>query len=282
MPLSRFRLDRALSLGLVHTASQLLDGHRQPRIPILMYHSIRTGVESSHPYFETNTSPQVFVRHMQFLCENGYTTVDLSDAIAAIATGRNMQKCVALTFDDGYHDFYTHAFPILAEYGFRATVFVVSGLTGEQRICVEAKEFMTWDEVRHVHSSGIRIGSHTATHPELYSMRPSQIQDELSRSKSVIEDKLGAAVQSFAYPFAFPEQDREFIQMLKELLQRCGYQSGVSTIIGTARRGHDCFFLPRLPVNSYDDLRLFEAKLKGSYDWLHFFQYARKCVKSVI
>src|SRR5438270_8540236 len=115
MPASRFRLDRALSLGLVHRASQLLDGHRQPRIPILMYHSIRADVGTTHPYFETRTSPQVFLRHMQFLSEDGYTTMDLGDAIAAIATGCKTQKCVALTFDDGYRDFYTHAFPILAE-----------------------------------------------------------------------------------------------------------------------------------------------------------------------
>jgi len=197
-------------------------------------------------------------------------------------TGRNMQKCVVITFDDGYRDFYTHAFPVLAEYGFKATMFIVSGLAGEQRGLRDGKEFMTWEEIRRIHSGGIRIGSHTVTHPELYSMRPSQIEDELRRSKSAIEDKLGAAVQSFAYPFAFPEQDRGFVRMLKELLEMHGYQSGVSTILGTAHRGHDAFFLPRLPVNSYDDLQFFEVKLNGGYDWLHSLQYAHKCVKSVI
>jgi peptidoglycan/xylan/chitin deacetylase (PgdA/CDA1 family) len=278
----RFRLDRALSVGLVHPAVQLLNGHRHLRIPILMYHGIRTGVGTNHPYFETRTSPDLFARHMRFLSENGYATVNLGDAIEVITTGRSLQKCVAITFDDGYRDFYTNAFPVLAEHGFKATVFIVSGFTGEQRVCLDGKEYMTWDEIREIHSGGIRIGSHTATHPELYSMRPPQIEDELRRSKGEIEVKLGAPVQSFAYPFAFPEQDGRFVQMLKELLQMHGYQNGVSTIIGTARHGHDGFFLPRIPVNSYDDLRFFEVKLNGGYDWVHSFQYAHKCVKSVI
>ena len=279
---ARFRLDRALSVGLAYPALQWLDGHRQPRIPILMYHGIRPGVGTTHPYFETSTSPSLFARHMQFLAENGYTTVDLGDAVEGITAGRNMQKCVAITFDDGFRDFYTHAFPILAQHGFPATMFVVSGFTAERRICQDDKEFMTWGEIREIYSHGIRIGSHTVSHPELYSMAVGQIEDEIKQSKHAIEDKLGAAVESFAYPYAFPEQDRSFVHRLKALLQRHGYQNGVSTIIGTARPGHDGFFLPRLPVNTHDDLRFFEAKLNGGYDWLHAFQYARKCVKSVI
>jgi peptidoglycan/xylan/chitin deacetylase (PgdA/CDA1 family) len=282
MSVSKFRLDRALSVGLVHPAARLLYGHRLSRIPILMYHGIRRGVGTNHPYFETNTSPEVFANHMRFLHQGGYATVDLGDAIDGIQAARNLQKCVVITFDDGYRDFYTHAFPILEEYGFKATMFIVSALTQEHRCLRDQEEFLTWDEVREVHAAGMRIGSHTLTHPELHSMRPSQIEDEIRRSKHVIEGKLGVAIQSFAYPFAFPEQDRTFVMMLRELLEKHGYRNGVSTIIGTAQPSHDVFFLPRLPVNSYDDLRFLEAKLNGGYDWLHPLQYARKRVKPVM
>ena len=67
--------------------------------------------------------------------------------------------------------------------------------------------------------------------------------------------------------------------MLKELLIAQGYKTGVTTIIGTLKANSDQFFLPRLPVNAADDLRLLQAKLEGSYNWLHSVQYAAKLSK---
>ena len=264
----KFRLDRSVTLG-VHRVSRLLDGCRQLRIPILMYHGIREEVGKRHPYFETNTSPQLFASHMRLLRDSGYTTVRLSDAVATIAAGRPCRRRVAITFDDGYRDFYTHAFPILNDYGFKATMFIVSGFTAWRPLRRDEIEYMTWDEVREIHSYGIEIGSHTVTHPELQRMSHEQVDYEIRQSKLAIEEEIGQSIRSFSYPFAFPEPDREFVGVLKGLLEARGYENGVSTVIGTAGRYHDRFFMPRLPVNSFDDLRFFQAKLEGAYDWLH-------------
>lgn len=247
-----------------------------------MYHGIRTGVGTRHPYFETNTSPEVFASHMRFLRENGYTTVNLSDAVCGVMPSTEHQKRVCITFDDGYHNFFTHAFPILAEYGFQATVFIVAGLAAEQEFRRNGEEHMTWKEIREVHSLGMQIGSHTVTHPDLALMRPTQIDYEIRQSKQMIQDKLGQAIRSFSYPFAFPENRKEFLKVLRDTLESSGYENGVSTIIGTANRRHDRYFLPRLPVNSYDDLGFFQAKLQGGYDWLHAIQYTAKCISSMM
>jgi hypothetical protein len=80
----------------------------------------------------------------------------------------------------------------------------------------------------------------------------------------------------FSCPFAFPEHDRTFTQHLRECLQRHGYEAGVSTIIGTANARSDRYFLPRLPVNSFDDEDFLQAKLDNGYAWLHPLQYAKK------
>ncbi|HYB60462.1 MAG TPA: polysaccharide deacetylase family protein [Methylomirabilota bacterium] len=263
------RLDRAASIGLFHPVSHLFVGHRQTRVPILMYHGISTELGGRHPYFETHTAPELFARHMQFLQENGYATVDLHEAIEAVMVGLNARKRVAITFDDGFRNFYTDAFPILAQHGFKATVFIVTGLTGETPICRQGNEYLTWREIREMHSYGIRIGSHTVSHPDLYRLSPSEIEYEIRQSKETIEDALGEFVRSFSYPYAFPQQDKRFVERLKDLLRTHGYENGVSTILGTAGPDHDWFFLPRLPVNSYDDLRFLAAKLEGGYDWLY-------------
>lgn len=278
----KFRLDRALSVGLVQPYRNITRPHAEPTVPILMYHSIRSDLATGqHPYFETNTHPELFARHLQFLHENGYATVDLSEALAAIMTGQNRQKRVAITFDDGYGDFYKHAFPLLMKYCMKATVFVVSDWTREQRVSRDGREYLTWQEIREMYRYGIRVGSHTVSHPELYSLNPSKLEYEIRQSKENIEGGLGEPIRSFSYPYAFPEQDAKFVVRLRELLETHGYENGVSTILGTASRQSDWFFLPRLPVNSFDDLQFFRAKLEGGYNWLHSAQYLTKTMKSL-
>jgi len=274
-----FRLDRAISVGLVHPVSHLVRRPRAARIAILMSHGLRSEIEGRHPYYETNINRELFAAHMKFLHESGYTTANLNEALEVLMTGRNSEKRVVITFDDGLRDFYTHAFPILAEHNFKATMFIVSGLTGNETMRSDGKEYMTWQEVREIRARGIQIGSHTVTHPELYKLSPREVEYEVRQSKETIEDELGEAIRSFSYPYAFPEQDKKFTVRLREMLETHGYENGVCTTLGTAKPGDNWFFMPRLPVNSFDDLRLLNAKLEGGYDWL---RAAQKTYKNVI
>ena len=98
-------------------------------------------------------------------------------------------------------------------------------------------------------------------------------------SKKAIEEKLGSAVDSFAYPFAFPQTEPEFKKMLVDSLQQAGYKNGVCTVVGRANRRSEPFFMERLPVNSCDDTALFNAKLVGAYDWISKFQHLSKLAK---
>lgn len=277
------RLDRAASVHLAHPIAQVLNRQDRPRIPILMYHGVRSRLDGRHPYYETTTEPKVFARQMQFLCEQGCTAITLDDAVNRLFEQRTeSRKDVVITFDDGYEDFYTNAYPILAERGFMATVFVVTGFVQTRCRNGSGAAFLNWNQVRELHACGIQIGSHTVTHPELRSLRFEEMNAELGRSKAMIEENLGAPVKSFSYPFAFPEADRKFTRSLAGALAEHGYLCGVSTIIGTATRHANSYFLPRIPVNSYDDLRFFQAKLEGAYDWLHATQYLVKIIKGSI
>ena len=286
------RIDRTLSVYLGHPLARRLSGRRGLRIPILMYHSIREGTEGRHAYFETSTSPRVFAQHMKFLREGGYRVLSLDKALLTLtvgghrteeldkarqgATGSINPKFVVITFDDGYADFYRKAFPILSQYGFTATVFVITGLLEAQRMSFKGTECLNLGEIRELHSQGFSIGSHTVTHPNLSLLNQEEVENELSGSMKSLEDALGAPVNLFAYPFAFPETNRRFVGRLAGLLSQCGYESGVTTMLGTAHRGNNRFFLPRLPANTWDDPALFQAKLEGGYDWLHAPQYLAK------
>jgi peptidoglycan/xylan/chitin deacetylase (PgdA/CDA1 family) len=249
-----------------------------------MYHSISCDRDHhATPYYRTTTTPERFAEQMRFLAENGYSTVPVNtvmDRLRNNSTG--CTKAVALTFDDGFEDFSTEAFPILERYGFSATMFLPTLYIGNSARQFDGKYCLTWRQVRELNTARVVFGSHTVSHPQLHRLKPAEWKRELQDSKDAIEQALGAPVHCFSYPYAFPEEDRRFRQQLRETLAECGYNSGVSTIVGGAAQSDDNFFLRRLPVNDADDRALFQAKLEGGYDWVHGVQYASKVIRSEI
>jgi len=249
------------------------------RVPILMYHSISDNLFGmSHPYYHINTCPAVFSEQMRWLRNAGYHTVGLAEAWAGLAAEEDLSKVVVLTFSDGYRDFYTDAMDVLIQCGFNATMFVATARIGQTSQCIEGADYLTWGEVKLLQQAGIKFGSHTVTHADLRSTNPDQLEYELGHSKEVIEQNLGVPVDSFSYPFAFPEEDKNFIRFLEDILQNIGFDYGVSTILGRAARHSNRYFLPRLPVNNWDDTSLLRAKLTGGYDWLHWAQLLKKSI----
>jgi peptidoglycan/xylan/chitin deacetylase (PgdA/CDA1 family) len=298
------RLDRFITLNLVQPF------HRQERqplspafpcpLPILMYHSISEDDESrAHPYYRTCTNPARFAEQMSWLKQNGWRGVTLETGLHSLNTaGTSMgkQRPVAITFDDGFRNFHTDAFPVLQEHGFSATMFLPTAFIGESRRSFRpgqksrastlrprissARECLTWNEVRELHAAGIEFGSHTVTHPKLVDLSWTAIELETRNSKHEIEARLGASIRAFAYPYAFPQADPQFAASFVNLLRFTGYASCATTEVGRARAGGDRYRLKRLPVNSADDPELFQAKLSGGYDWLALPQAWMKRIKT--
>jgi peptidoglycan/xylan/chitin deacetylase (PgdA/CDA1 family) len=271
------RIDRLASVYLSHPLARVMRSVSAARVPILMYHSVSDSLfGKSHPYYQINCSPPVFARQMRWLRQNGYRTMDLTQMWTAMETGQDVSKTVVITFDDGYRDFYTDAFDAMRQCGFSATIFLATDRIQNAPVRIDGVDYLTWSEVAELHKAGIQFGSHTVSHPDLRSLSPEQIEYELGCSKETIEQKLGAPVESFSYPFAFPEEDKTFTQFLVGILENLGFENGVSTIIGRAGKHDNRYYLPRLPVNSWDDAALLRAKLEGGYDWLHWPQWLYK------
>jgi peptidoglycan/xylan/chitin deacetylase (PgdA/CDA1 family) len=274
------RIDRALSLAIAGAFDRSPADALRSAAPVLMYHTIRRQPDSGGPIRGLNTTPEVFAAQMALLAKSGYRSIPLAQAMNALAANLPMERCVVITFDDGYRDFYTEALPILSRHGLAATVFAMPDFIGGQRGDRDA--YMDWSELREAQAWGTEIGSHSMSHHPLWHLSQEHLQEEIGRSREVLEQHLGSAVNTFSYPYAFPEQDRAVRVPLRRVLAANGYVAAVTTIIGTATAATDRYLMPRIPINTHDDPQLFRAKLSGAYDWMHRFQLLGKQCRSLI
>jgi len=273
------RLDRILTLYFCAPLWRLFRGGGGRSVPILTYHSISDNLFGrSHPYYQINTSPVVFAQQMRWLRNAGYRTLDLHDLPALFESGLDLCKRFVVTFDGGYRDVLTEGWPVMQQCGFSATVFLTTDRIRTDPLRFEGADYLTWKDVRELYSHGVTFGSHTVSHPDLRSLEPEEIDYELGYSKESIEQKIGGPVRAFSYPFSFPEEDKPFTRYLCDALDNHGFEIGVSNVIGRASPDHHAFFLPRLPINSWDDTRLLAVKLNGGYDWMHLPQWLHKFV----
>jgi peptidoglycan/xylan/chitin deacetylase (PgdA/CDA1 family) len=243
---------------------------RNVNVPILTYHSIDTSGSV------ISTKPEVFRSQMEHLSENGYQVVTLNHLIRELTkSDSDLTKTVAITFDDGFQNFYTSAFPVLEEYGFKATVFLVTDFCGKTNDWAgNPKDFplskvLSWTEIRELNKHGIEFGGHTLTHPDLTKIPEFQLEKEIKDSKAQIEDSIGCEVTTFAYPFG------KFNAKVKETVEK-SYEAACSVTLGKVHQGSDFFGLERVDAYYLADLRIFSHISSKSFDgYLRIRQFIR-------
>lgn len=224
----------------VHGAAQAvavsLLGVKDTPVPILTYHYIRDGVEkAADPLgYELSVPPARLAAQLDALQAAGYTTVTPDQFLA----GSIDERSLILSFDDGYADFYTAAFPALQKRGMHGVAFVITGFIDDTE-----KRYMTGDQIREVAAGGIEIGAHTVTHPNLTRLEPGQLQEELLQSRFTLEKLINDRVTAVAYPSG------EYTDDVVAMSSFVGYRFGVTTHNGTARLSNDHLTLPRIQVH---------------------------------
>lgn len=219
----------ALEMGYSASSNSrsAMAGVAAPRIrntQILAYH----GVNPVVPDGITITCEQ-FRWQISCLAKRGLTGVTIREfCTEARSRGRWPKRSVALTFDDGYVDCWSFAAPILQQFGFTATVFVITDLleAPDQTIakhCHPAKKFLDWDQTLQLRELGWEIASHTCDHTRLPTLSRTEQRDQIFRSKQVIESRMGGPVVSFCYPAG------KFDAATLELVSAAGYSQAVVT-----------------------------------------------------
>lgn len=222
-------------------------------IPILMYHHIRV---NPRPYDSTwaslNVSPSLLDSELNYLVNNGYHVITLDDLENALVNGGSLpDNPIVLTFDDGYENFYTDAYPILKKHNLKATIFVIT-----QGVANNAA-YLTWPQIKEMNDSGlITIGAHTQHHPNLPDLTDALIQNEIVGSRDDIKNHLGSNPKWFAYPYG------SYTNFIVSEVRTAGFSGAVSTIFSAIQNKERLYLLPRIMADGRFSLDEFAKRLQ--------------------
>lgn len=229
---------------------------------ILMYHNIAV------PPFNAKMKglyvlPSMFRLQMRLLKMTGFKVVTILELLEGLNSNKRL---VALTFDDGYYDFYKNALPILKEFDCPATVFVVPSLIGKtnewdtKRYGGAIESLMTVEQIKEAQRQGIIIGSHSYSHADLTSIDKISLKKEIVQSKKSIEDIIDKEVDSFCYPFGGCNDEA------KAMVKIAGYKFGIGSKRGSVMPNDDFFDLRRIPIRLNTHPLLFLYKILTNYE----------------
>jgi peptidoglycan/xylan/chitin deacetylase (PgdA/CDA1 family) len=219
-----------------------------PQVPVLMYHSI--GSCSTRRFRDFVVEPAAFADHLGALVDAGYRPATLTDCLSRAADGGG--KPVVLTFDDAFEDFHSTVLPILTELGLPATLYVPTAYVGGTSRWLGAegerdRPVMSWRGVAEAAASGVEVGSHSRTHPQLDLHPPERLRSEVRDSRTELEDRLQCDVLSFAYPFGY------YDAAVRAETVRAGYRSACAVRDLTSTRA-DRFAITRWTVRPGTDV----------------------------
>jgi len=225
---------------------------------ILFYHRV---ADDDDPLA---VSPRRFRQQMELLAAEGFRVVGLAETVALIEAGECPPRTVALNFDDGFRDVGENALPVLERLGFRATVFVPTGVidgTASFPWYSTQPPLLDWEEIVELdRASVLRFEAHSVTHTNLLLLTDDESRREIEQSKVDLEARLERPVEAFCYPAGlFGERERRFVA-------EAGYRIAFSCEPGVNALGTDPLALRRRQIDPRDRRLDFRAKIGGGHD----------------
>jgi peptidoglycan/xylan/chitin deacetylase (PgdA/CDA1 family) len=204
------------------------------KVPVLMFHHIESAAEAKlNHQTSLAVTPEFFAQDMEYLKTHGYTTIFPRDLVNFFDNNVPLpKKPVMITLDDAYEDNYVNAYPILKQYGFKATIFTPTGL-------VDNPDYLNWDQIREMNGSGlVYFANHTWSHHN--SAGSLELQDkEIRLADGQLAEKSQNTDKIFAYPYGNPSVDAE------KILLKYGYKLAFTTSPGSVMCKGKRFILPR-------------------------------------
>jgi peptidoglycan/xylan/chitin deacetylase (PgdA/CDA1 family) len=242
---------------------------REDALPVLAFHSI------SHERGPTSIPPETFRMQLDVLVESGFGTLSCREFLTwREGTFARRGPRVLVTFDDGYQDFATAAYPALRAHGFSAIVFVPTGKLGAREDWRGAnaarRPLMDWSTVADLARSGIEFGGHGVTHCDLTRLSAEARREEIEASARHLTERLGRRPDGFAAPYG-----RVSAEVIDDI--RRTYVVAFGTRFARATRTCNRFDVPRIEMHYFRSARRWRDFLAGSDAYF----LARRALRSI-
>jgi peptidoglycan/xylan/chitin deacetylase (PgdA/CDA1 family) len=160
----------------------------------------------------------------------------------------------------------------------RATIFLTTGFINDgidinkDHVAYRGLKPLTWEHIMEMKHSGISFGTHTHSHRMLTMISPKEAEEEIYKSKTILENKLMEPVYMFAYPFGWR---KSFNGYIKKIISAHGFKLACSTVWGSDNSNADMLALRRVRVDAVDTIDDFKQKVNGHWDFVKYFQMAK-------
>lgn len=236
-------------------------------VPVVMYHRVinkseNEGIHGTYIY------ENIFREHMKYLKDNNFSVITFEDLNNIGWRNRfdKNKKYIIITFDDGYVDNYELAFPILKEFNFKATIFLMGESTyNEWDVKADGEKsfpLMSVEMIKEMQDYGIEFGAHTFNHPKLNKLSNDEIKHQIVDVKKPLEEKIGKEIITFAYPYGILND------YAKKMVEEAGYTFGVATDSGSVCLSDDLYQIRRIAIFPNTNLFSFKRKVKGNYNFI--------------
>lgn len=219
-------------------------------VSVLMYHMIGNDKNNAAIMTAENLRWQ-----MKYLKDNGYHPITMQELSDYVKKGAPLpEKPVCITFDDGYEDNYTIVYPLMKEYGFPWTLFVITGSVGNPNR-------ITWDQLKEMaDSQAVTIANHTVTHPKLHNLPPEEAKKEIAGAQAALKEHLGIDNHWIAYPYG------DYDETVDAIAKEAGIDLAVTTDSGRVHVGSYPYELKRVWIgNEVTPAKYAERLTKDDY-----------------
>ncbi len=231
-------------------------------LPIFMYHHVSPSFPADQLTANLTVLTSDFEDQLAYLKCAGYTGITMKQLFDHISDGAVLPaQPVMLTFDDGYDDAYTGAFPLLQKYGFAGSFAIITGF-------VEGGgPYLSWAQIETMAAAGMEMMSHSVSHVDLGTSDDATDKEQMAASRAALEQHLGTKVEFFVYPAGEPfrsntvERQQEVVQMLKAAGYRGALLAGPNSLTQDPVAP---FALNRVRVSGGESLATYAGSIGGA------------------
>jgi len=223
---------------------------------ILQYHHVSDKTPAS-----TSISPAQFEAHMQYLADNNFNVVALSDLMNSIKKQQPItDKTVIITFDDAYLDILSNGKPILDKFNYPFTIFINPAIVERG-----SQNYLSWAQLKTLADDGVIIANHGMEHDSMARITDGLTEkkwlekqtDLLLNAENIIKEKTGQSWRYFAYPYG------EYTPAVQQWIKKNDFIA-FSQQSGAVGLATDLTSVPRFPASKpYDQISSLRDKLRS-------------------